>query len=358
MGCRMNGYDARMEVHQSNEQPMKPLDSGVKALLPDSIGEPATLPLWEKQRLDIRRRLFETIGEPPVPRNTRDIETLEDEPRGSYQRKKLRYVVAEGDVVHAYLLIPQALQGPTCAAVAMHQTTPLGKREVAGIAGDEDFAYGHELAELGYVVLIPDYLTAGERVYAETEPFDSAPFYAKYPNWSMVGKNLEDSMAAVDVLTTLPDVDPRRIVAIGHSHGGHNAIFAAALDDRVAACVSNCGLSVFSEEENRMDWCDSAEGSYNYIPSLKVYFDANQSPPFDLHEIAALIAPRPWLNVSAYMDRAYGNQAFLAEAGVMLNAVYELYGRSMGLGFLMHRNNHSFPRYARELAYSFLNLHL
>lgn len=135
-------------------------------------------------------------------------------------------------------------------------------------------------------------------------------------------------------------------------------MFGAALDDRVAACVSNCGLSVFSEEEKRLDWCDSTEGSYNYIPALKAYFDANQSPPFDLHEVAALIAPRPWLNISAYVDHAFGNQEFLAEAGVMFNAIYELYGRTMDFGYFMHGNNHSFPRYARELAYAFLHQHL
>ena len=174
----------------------------------------------------------------------------------------------------------------------------------------------------------------------------------------MVGKNLEDSMAAVDVLHTLDYVDKKRIAALGHSHGGHTAIFAAALDERIAVCASNCGLSVFSEEEERMAWCDDTADEYNYIPALKEYFESDREAPFEMHEVAALIAPRPWVNISAYDDFAFGNLEFLAETGVMLHQVYELYEQTKHFAYLMHGNNHSFPKYARQLAYTFLDDHL
>ena len=242
---------------------------------------------------------------------------------------------------------------PAPAILALHQTIKFGKDEVVGLKGFPDFAYGHELAMRGYTVLAPYQLTAGDRIYPGKDSFDSSPFYEQYPDWSIVGKNLEDSKSAIDVLYALDYVDKDRIGVIGHSLGGHNAIFAAALDDRIKVAISNCGLSVFSEEEERMEW--SLEDGYIYIPKLRRYFLDNIDAPFDLHEVAALIAPRPWLNISSYFDKAYGNQEFLAEVGTQLYQVYNLYKVSNAFGFYMHGNDHSFPRSARELAYGWLD---
>lgn len=325
----------------------------IKELLLSDQTEISDISQWQNKREHIVSRLFSTIGSPPVHRNTRAIETLSEEELPDYLRRKIRYVVGDDDNITAYLLIPHHVKRPLPAIVAMHQTVNCGKDEVAGLDGYQDFAYGHELAMHGYMVIIPDYLTAGERTYPHMESFVSTPFYEQYPGWSMVGKNIEDSLAAVDVLHTLDFVDKDRIGAIGHSHGGHNVIFAMALDERIKAGVSNCGMSVFSEEEERLEW--SLEEGYIYIPSLRNYFLEDQEPPFDIHEVAALIAPRPWLNISSYFDQAYGNQEFLAEIGVQLYQVYKLYGQQNAFAYLMHGNNHSFPQYVRLLAYSWLD---
>jgi len=321
----------------------------IKQLLADENKAIQDVVQWKQQRKRFQARLFETIGIPPVTRNTRSIQVVYEEKLDEYVRSKISYVVGEGESVTAYLLHSEDLTKSAPAIPALHQTVEYGKGEVVGLNGNPDFAYGHELAMKGYVVLAPDHLTAGERIYPGKSSFDSGPFYEQYPNWSMVGKNLEDSKSAIDVLYSLDYVVKERIGVIGHSHGGHNAIFAAAFDDRIKVTVSNCGLSVFSEEEQRMEW--SLEEGYIYIPKLRKYFLENIDPPFDLHEVAALIAPRPWLNISSYFDEAYGNQEFLAEVGMQLYRVYNLYKASKAFGFYMHGNNHSFIKSARELAY-------
>ncbi len=325
----------------------------IKQLLAPDNEVVRSIDQWGRRCIDIKERLFDTIGVPPVTRSTRSIEVINEEKLDEYVRSKIAYCVGEGEWITAYLLHPQELVKPTPAILALHQTVGSGKDEVVGLDGCPDFAYGHELAMRGYIVLAPDYLTAGERIYPKKGSFESGPFYEQYPNWSMVGKNLEDSKSAIDVLYKLDYVDKDRIGVIGHSHGGHNAIFAAALDDRIKAAVSNCGLSVFSEEEERMEW--SLEEGYIYIPKLRKYFLDNIDPPFDLHEIAALIAPRPWLNISSYFDQAYGNQEFLAEVGTQLYQVYKLFNASDAFGYYMHGNDHSFPRSARALAYEWLD---
>jgi cephalosporin-C deacetylase-like acetyl esterase len=193
----------------------------------------------------------------------------------------------------------------------------------------------------------------GERVFPGKERFDSAPFYEKHPDWSMVGKDIDDSMSAIDVLCTFDSVDPNKIGVIGHSHGGSNAIFAMALDERIMVGVSNCGMSVISEEEKCLEW--STEDGYIYFPKLRKFLLNDEELPFDLNEVAALIAPRPWLNISAYYDKTLGNQEFLAEVGVQLNQVYKLYGKQNHFAYFMHGNDHSFPKFARSLAYEWLD---
>jgi hypothetical protein len=68
-----------------------------------------------------------------------------------------------------------------------------------------------------------------------------------------------------------------------------------------------------------------------------------------------VIAPRPWLNISAYDDETLGNQEFLAAVGVQLNQLYKLYDKQNQFAYFMHGNDHSFPKYARALAYEWLN---
>ncbi len=327
----------------------------IKPLLPEQYDPATILDWWGEKRKDIQRRFMENIGAPPFPRDTRSIETIETSQDEAYVRTKLRYLVGDQEEIRAHLFVPK--EGKTekgfPAILAMHQMNDYGKDEVAGLFGCKDYAYGHELAARGYVVLAPDYLTFGERVFPGKQQFDSMPFYAQYPAWSMVGKDIQDSMSAIDVLCSFDFVDQDRIGVIGHSHGGSNAMLAMAMDARISAGVSNCGMSVISEEEQCLEW--SAEDEYIYFPTLRKYLLEKKELPFDLNEVAALIAPRPWCNISAYYDRTLGNQEFLAKVGVQLNQLYKLFGKQNHFCFFMHGNDHSFPKYARSLAYDWLD---
>jgi dienelactone hydrolase len=325
----------------------------IKTIIPEKQDGMDQLDQWKKKREDIKARFLDNIGKPKFPRNPHAIEIIETINCDQYARNKVRYSVGEEEEIQAYLLVPHGLMGRAPAILAMHQMNDFGKDEAVGLFGNKDYAYGHELADHGYVVLTPDYLSMGERVFPGKERFDSAPFYEKYPDWSMVGKDIEDSLSAIDVLCKFDYVDPNKIGVIGHSHGGSNTIFAMAMDERIAVGVSNCGMSVISEEEKCLEW--STEDGYIYFPRLRKYLLAGEELPFDINEVAALIAPRPWLNISAYYDKTLGNQEFLAEVGVQLNQVYKLFGQQNRFSYFMHGNDHSFPKFARALAYEWLD---
>ena len=58
-------------------------------------------------------------------------------------------------------------------------------------------------------------------------------------------KAISDNRRGVDLLETLPFVQPEGFAAIGHSLGGHNAIFTAVWDERIKVVVSSCGFDRF-----------------------------------------------------------------------------------------------------------------
>ena len=53
-------------------------------------------------------------------------------------------------------------------------------------------------------------------------------------------EQVEDTSAAVNFLASRPEVDAKRIAVIGHSFGAAVAVYAAGVDERIAACIS-CG---------------------------------------------------------------------------------------------------------------------
>jgi len=62
----------------------------IKPLLADENGVIRALAQWEARRGNIRARLFDTIGIPPVPRSTRSIQILSEEKLGEAWVKSMQ----------------------------------------------------------------------------------------------------------------------------------------------------------------------------------------------------------------------------------------------------------------------------
>ena len=85
--------------------------------------------------------------------------------------------------------------------------------------------------------IVPDYPNFGE--------YQRDVYAMGYASASM--KAIWNNIRAVDVLTERPDVDAGRIGVLGHSLGGHNAIFTALFEPRIRAIVSSCGFNAFPD---------------------------------------------------------------------------------------------------------------
>jgi dienelactone hydrolase len=316
-----------------------------------TIADPAE---WSDKAADIRARMESIIGVMPEHTLPPDVKLVEQIVTPDYIRSRITYTVAPAERIYAYLLVPhtRTMSEPGPGLVCLHQTVACGRREPVGLEGSEDYAYAHHLASRGFVCVVPDHITAGDRVSEGLEPYDTAAFYERHPEWSAVGKSIHDTMRAVDVLLGLPGVDPARIGVIGHSLGGHSSIFAAAYDERIAACVSNCGLTTFAENPNRMDWC--RDHWYVYLPALRPIFLANEEAPFDFHEVVSLVAPRALLNISSLTDAMVGSPHAMFELARNVREVYELLGHQSNAAFHFHDTGHGFTEDTRDLAYGWL----
>lgn len=306
---------------------------------------------WKERRLEILTNMQTVMG--PFPKDVQvdlDVKvvgrtTLDD----GLQRHKLSYHTdSKKRRVNAWLLFdPKQTQSKKSAAVlCLHQTTRIGKDEPAGLGGKPNLHYALHLARRGFVTLAPDYPSFGEYAY-------DFPASDGYISGTM--KAIVDNVRAIDLLESLPSVDAKRIGCIGHSLGGHNAMFTAAFDERIQAIVSNCGFTRFHKYYNGRlkGWT-----SNRYMPLINSKFgnDPNQVP-FDFPEIIGLCAPRAFLASSPVSDSNF-EVSGVRDSIKAASFVYRLLKTPDRLKANYPKCGHDFPTAARDVAYAFMEKHL
>lgn len=301
---------------------------------------------WERRKQEIVAGFHSVAGEFPVkarlPVPQMSVEAEVD--CGSYVRRTVTYESEPGSRVPAYLLVPKtalASRQKHPAVLALHSTDmEYGHRVVAEQLRPQYRAYAHDLAERGFVVLAPAYPLMG----------------SYHPDLKALGyhsgtlKAIWDNRRGLDLLESLPFVRRGSFGAIGHSLGGHNAIYTAVHEPRIKVVVSSCGFDSFVDYmDGKIDgWC-----SERYLPRLREYRDRLSDIPFDFHELLGALAPRRvWIN--APLGDTNFKWRSVDEIVQAAAPVYTLFGKRENLTVEHPDCAHDFPEGSRERAYAVL----
>lgn len=308
---------------------------------------------WQNRRREILAGMQAVMG--PLPGKEKrcplDMKVLEEIDCGTYVRRLVTYSSEPGSRVPAYLLVPKKQLGdPTQqvpAVLCLHGTdNVVGHGVVVGIGDRPNRQYARELAERGFVALAPNYpLLAGYQPDLDQLGWDSGTLKAVW-----------DNIRGLDLLESLPYVKPGGFGAIGHSLGGHNAVYTSVFDDRIQVVVSSCGLDSYLDyyggDEKR--WAPGRGWTQKlYMPRLADYQGRLEDIPFDFHELIGALAPRHVLIVAPQDDRNF-QAASVDRVARAAGDIYRLYGHPERLKVEHPEGGHDFPEAMRKAAYRLL----
>lgn len=300
--------------------------------------------VWPARRVHVLRNLQKVTGKLPDPSKRVDpaVEVLETEEFETYTRKKITFAVEAGDRLPAYLFLPKGVEGKSPAMLCLHPTSKHGKGQVSGLGDKPNRDYAVELAERGYVTLAPDYPGFGD--------YEIDVYAMGYE--SATAKAIWNQKRCTDLLQSMEEVDPRRMGSIGHSLGGHSAIYHSVFDDRIRVTVSSCGFNSFAKYYggNLNGW--SHKG---YMPRIASEYGKDPAQmPFDFTELIGALAPRAAF-VSAPLKDANFEVSGVRDCIAAAQPVYALFGAEEQLQAIFPDSGHDFPPAAREEAYSFID---
>ncbi len=242
-------------------------------------------------------------------------ETLETQDRDSYRAEKIALNITDESRVNALILTPKS-PPPYPAIVLLHDhgsKFDIGKEKMikpwgneAQLASAQAWAdkfftgrfVGDELAKRGYMVIAIDAPGFGERgpVTYEQQQALASNFYNL--GRSLAGTMAYEDMRTVDFLASLPNVDAKRIGALGFSMGAYRAWQLAALSEKVAATAA---ISWFGNYDGLMtpgnNILRGQSAFYMLHPGL--------SAKLDIPDVASLVAPRPLLIFNGGKDKLF-----------------------------------------------------
>ncbi|MEA3403499.1 MAG: alpha/beta hydrolase family protein [Armatimonadota bacterium] len=312
--------------------------------------EKAALEYQEKLRTGMRK----VFGRKPrrTPLESRIVGSLE---REGYRVEKIIFESRPNLPVTANLYVPDGLDAPAPAVLGVCG------HSVDGKACDLYQSFSQGLVRKGYVVLIFDPLSQGERMqYPDGEGGSVIGPCTREHNWMgrqqiLCGEffgswRVWDGIRALDYLLEREEVDPERVGLTGNSGGGTMTTLLLAAtggwsgEDRFTMAAPSCYITT---------WRCNTE---NELPA-----DAEQQPPFSLSlgmemgDLLMLHAPRPLLVLGQELD--YFDARGLEDTYERLRHFWGLFGAEDNVELFIGPRPHGYHVENREAMYGFFNKH-
>jgi hypothetical protein len=252
---------------------------------------------WQKRRQEIIKTWQNLLGVwPPLLPEPR-IEYQSKTHRDSFTQHQVRLEIApDQQMVNGYLLIPDG-KGPFPAVLVVYYDAETG----VGL-GKEYRDFGYQLVKRGFVAL-----SIGTPAFCNLEP----PYKPLYDSGNSTPLQPLSALAYVaanchTALAHLPEVDRDRIGIMGHSYGGKWAMFASCLYEKFACAVWSDPGIVFDESRPNVNYWEPWYLGWETGRQRERGILSDSNPRtgayriliekgHDLHELHALMAPRPFL---------------------------------------------------------------
>jgi hypothetical protein len=253
---------------------------------------------WATRRSEILEKWNSVLGKWPALLKNIEVKEHSREAVEDFTRHRIEFEIAPGRKTIAYLLRPRG-PGPFPAVVDVFYYPEDGAGLKAERRQQHDF--GYQMVKRGFVALC-----IGQN---PTPPKPNADLY--YPSWDKAELQPLSYLAYVaanahTMLSERDDVDSKRIGIVGHSYGGKWAMFAGALNDKFAAvCMSDPGI-MFNEARANVNYWEPWYLGYEKGTEFRERgvlkrksdrlgaYKTIMAEGMDLHELHALIAPRPF----------------------------------------------------------------
>ncbi len=293
----------------------------------------ATVKAWEQRKLILRQQIQFAAGLDPLPAKT----PLHPQIYGRIETKdadieKVLIETLPGYYLGGNLYRPLNEKGKHPAVLNPHGHWTYGRLENQPLYSGPTL--GANLARQGYVVFAWDMVG-----YNDTTQTPHAFGNPTEQLWSFGPLALQswNAIRALDFVASLADVDPTKIAMTGASGGATQTLLLAAMDDRISAFAP---VNMISSYMQGGDFCENAPG---------LRYNTNNV------EIAAMIAPKPLLMVSATGDWTKNTPTDEYPA---IKRLYELYGKPENIETTQLDAPHNFNKQNREAVYRFFAKHI
>ena len=259
----------------------------------DSVRTPED---WSRRRKEIRDTWMSMMGEWPPLIEDNLLEYIDSVKRDGYMEYKVRFDWLPCGKTTGYLLKPER-KGKKPAVITVFYEP----ETAAGTGGRPYRDFARQLVRRGFVTLS----VGTSEIIADTT---FVRFYPDYERRKIEPLSLlaYASANAWHALSKDSDVDATRIGITGHSYGGKWAMFASCLFDRFASAAWSDPGIVFDESRPDVNYWEPYYLGYHPPPWRKRGFLTAENPAkglyvklrnegYDLHELHALMAPRPFL---------------------------------------------------------------
>ncbi len=250
---------------------------------------------WKERRAELLKEWQDLLGHWPPLITEPKVEVVESTRRENFQQLRVRFKWTPDELTTGYLLIPDGdAPRPAVVTVYYEPETAIGLK-----VPDRDFAV--QLARRGFVAL-----SLGTTAATEAKTYSL--YYPSIEDAQVQPLSMLACAAANAwyVLANRPEVDAKRIGIVGHSFGGKWAMFASCLFEKYACAVWSDPGIVFDEARGSVNYWEPWYLGYHPRPWRKRGLITKENPARglypklvaagrDLHELHALMAPRPFL---------------------------------------------------------------